>query len=170
MLLVVIIGAVIVIALVWMILSMVFGGGNDQLKPFVGIAQQQTEIARVTDSALQNDTISSQDVRNFTKNTNLTIGTDKADTTSFMSKNGLKTNDKVLSATKNSKTDDALDAAKANSTYDSTLVQILQDQLKAYEDSLQQAYANASNKVIRGVLSGEYNNAKLLLEQSEQHT
>lgn len=170
MVLVVVIGALVVIGLLWLILSMVFSSGDNKLTPLVGIAQQQTEIERIIDNSTQNDRISGQDVQNFATTTKLTIDTDKADLLSLMSKNGLNVKDKQLSATEDNKTDAALDAANANGTYDSTFVSIMQDELKTYQNSIKQTYNNTASKVERDVLSTQYDNASLLLAQAEQHS
>lgn len=167
---VVVIGAVVVIGLIWLILSLVFSSGSDKLTPLVGIAQQQTELVRITEAATGNDDISNQDVKNFAENIQLSVGSDKADLLSFLAKNGLKVKDKQLTAKQSSQTDDALEAATANGTYDTTLTRLLQDQLKAYQNTLKQNYTSTSSTVERDLLSSQYNNAQLLLEQTTQHS
>jgi hypothetical protein len=170
MILFVLIGAVFVIGLVWLILSLIFSSGGDKLTPLIGVAQQQTEIVRITDAAIKDDKLSSQDIKNFAENTSLSIGTDKTAMLDFMAKNGLKIKDKTLTAKQSSQTDSALEAAKANGTYESTFVNIVQDQLKNYQSSLKKAYDGSTSSVERSFLSGQYSNAGLLLEQSEQRS
>jgi hypothetical protein len=160
--------AVLVIVLAWIILSLAFGGKGGATAPLVTLAQEQTEITRITTLANQSNHVSAQDTRNFSRSTQLTITSDKARLVSFLAKNGKKLNDKQLALKHSSATDSALDAAGASGTYDSTLVSILQTQLKTYQNSLSQAYNSASSTSEKSLLKAEFDNATLLLEQSAQ--
>ncbi|MEO6513279.1 MAG: hypothetical protein ABIR37_01220 [Candidatus Saccharimonadales bacterium] len=168
MLLVVVGAAVLVIVLAWIILSLAFGGSSSATAPLVTIAQEQTEIVRIAKLADDSSHLSSQDTRNFSKTTRLTVGSDQAKLVAFLAKNGKKLNEKQLAGKQSATTDAALDAAATSGTYDSTLVSTLQTQLKTYQTSLQQAFTGATSSSEKTLLKAEFDNATLLIEQSTQ--
>jgi predicted outer membrane protein len=168
-LLVVAVGALLLIGLVWIILGLAFGGGNNKVAPLVGIAQQQAELIRISSTATQDDSLSGQDAKNFAQTTQLSLSTDQQATVAFLAKNGKKIDKKQLVLMKSSQTDTALTAAKASGNYDTTYVSIMQTQLKAYQASLKQAYSGATNKTEQQLLNNAFNNSTLLLELSSQH-
>lgn len=168
--LVVVVGGLLVIGLLWLILSLVFSSGGNKLTPLVSVAQEQTEMLRVIDLSSQNENLSSADANNFAETTKLTISSDQSDLLSLLDKNGIKLKDKELAVKQNNKTDTALDAANANGTYDSTFISIMEDELKAYQSSIKQIYNSSDSQVIRDLLSTQYDNADLLLEQAEQRS
>lgn len=169
-LLIIVVGALVLIGLLWLIFSLVFGGTNNQLTPLVGIAQQQTEMLRITTAATNGDSLTTQDTKNFAHNAELSLTTDQKTTVDFMAKNGKKVDAKQLGLKQSKQTDDALAAASASGTYESTYVSIMQQQLKAYQASLKQTYNAATSPVEKQLLATEYDNAGLLVQQSTQHS
>jgi hypothetical protein len=160
--------AVLLVILAWVILSLVFGGKGGAVAPLITIAQEQTEIVRVTKLADDSNRLSTQDAKNFSKTTRLTVGSDQSKLVAFLAKNGKKLSEKQLGSKHSATTDTALDAAASSGTYDSTLVSTLQTQLKTYQASLQQAYTGATSSSEKTLLKSEFDNATLLLEQSTQ--
>jgi hypothetical protein len=159
---------VLVIALVWFILSLFLGGNSGSSAPLVTIAQEQTEIARIATAAAQSNHLTSQDTRNFTRNTQLTISSDNTDLLALLKTDGKKLDEKQLGLKRSATTDSTLEAANSSGTYDSTLTGILQTQLKAYQTSIKQAYATSTSNKEKSLLNSEYDHATLLLEQSTQ--
>ena len=160
--------AALVVILALIIFSLAFGGKGGSTAPLVSLAQQQTEMARIAKLANDSNQLSSQDARNFSRTTQLTLTSDKAELVSFLARNGKKLNTKQLGAKQSAATDSALSAAGASGTYDSTLTGILQTQLKTYQSNLTQAYNGASSASEKALLKTEFTNATLLLEQSSQ--
>jgi flagellar basal body-associated protein FliL len=161
--------ALLIIVLAWVILALAFSGNGSATAPLVSIAQQQNEIARVAKSANTPGNLTTQDARNFSRNTELTIETDQSKLIDLLKKNGTKLNNKLLAAKQSATTDEALSAAAASGTYDSTLTSTLQTQLNSYQASLNNAYGSATSASEKKLLKAEYNNATLLIEQSTQH-
>ena len=168
MLLFIIGAAVLLIILAWIILSIAFGGKGGNTAPLITIAQEQTEIVRIATAAAQTNRLTSQDTRNFTRTTQLTVSSDKAQLLSFLKTNGKKLSEKQLGLKHSATTDSALEAASASGTYDTTMTSVLQTQLKAYQASIKQAFTSASSGSEKTLLDSEYKNATLLLEQSTQ--
>lgn len=158
----------VLIVLAWIILSLVFGGKGAATAPLVTLAQEQTEIIRITKAADDSNQLSSQDAQNFSRNTRLTISSDQAELTNFLAKNGKKLTKKQLALKQSATTDSTLQAAASSGTYDSTFISVLQTQLKTYQTSLSQAFKGASSASEKALLKGEFDNATLLLEQSSQ--
>ncbi len=164
---VVLIGAVVVIGLLWLILSLVTGGGgSSKTAPLVSLAQTQTEIARVAKSANDSNQLRSQDVKNFAQNTQLSMQTDEQSMVDLLKKNGVSLKDKQLALKQNSQTDSTLKAALGSDTYDSTFVSLMQTQLQSYQTALQQAYSTATSQTEKKLLSDDFNHVNLLLQQS----
>lgn len=160
--------AALVVILAWVILGLAFGGKGGATAPLVTLAQEQTEMVRIAKLANQSNQLSSQDARNFSRNTQLTLTSDQSELVSFLAKNGKKLNAKQLGAKQSATTDGALSAASASGTYDSTLTSILQTQLKTYQSNLTQAYNGASSASEKALLKAEFDHATLLYEQSNQ--
>jgi len=170
MLLIVTGGAILTIGLIWIILSLVLGGGGKNTASYVTIVQQQAEMIRITQSASGQDKLTTQDAKNFASNAQATLGTDQKALINLLAKNGTKIGDKTLAALQSTSTDNALNAAKAIGTYDATYVSTMQSQLKAYQTNLQQTYQKATSTTEKGLLKKSYDNSVLLLEQSNQRS
>ena len=162
------VGALVLIGLIWLILSLAFSGRGNSIAPLVGIAQQQTELVRVSKAATATQQLRTQDAQNFAATAELSLTTDQQAIVSLLAKSGQKPKTKVLALKQNAKTDAALDAAKANGTYDTTFLSLMQTQLQAYQATLQQTYGSATNKTEKQTLTKAYKNAQLLLELSSQ--
>jgi len=161
-------GVIITIGLIWIILSLVLGGGGKATAPYVTIIQQQAEMIRITQSATSQVNLTTQDAKNFAVNTQSTLGTDQKAFIDLLAKNGTKLGDKTLAFLQSSSTDNALSAAKSSGTYDATYVSTMQTQLKGYQTTLQQTYQKAKGTTEKDLLKKSYDNAVLLLEQSNQ--
>lgn len=168
-LLIVIGAAVAVIGLLIIILSLAFRGNGGDTAPFVAIAQQQAEMIRISTPAAKDDILSRQSSKNLAHNALSVLTSDQKNLLDTLAKSGTKVNKKTLAAKQNSTLDEALEAAKASGTYDSTYVDSMQASLEAYQTSLQQAYQKSHAKIMRELLAKQYDNATLLLEQSKQN-
>lgn len=160
-------GAILTIGLIWIILSLVLGGGGKNTAQYVTIVQQQAEMLRITQSAGQ-DKLTTQDAKNFASNARATLETDQKALINLLAKNGTKIGEKTLAALQSTSTDNALNAAKAIGTYDATYVSTMQSQLRTYQTNLQQTYQKATSTTEKGLLKKSYDNSVLLLEQSNQ--
>lgn len=160
-------GAVLVIVLVWFIFSSIFGGQGPATAPLVSLAQKQNELVRISSDALNQAT--EQTTKNLAANVEASLQTDQTSLLAFLQKHGTKVNPKVLAQTASKQTDSQLASAQTNGTYDHTYISIIQSQLTAYEQSLKSTFDSTTNPDERQLLSNEYANAQLLLQQSNTH-
>lgn len=160
-------GLVFVIVLVVLILNLAFGGKGGNAAPLINLLQKQTEIARVADAASQSDNLRVQANKDLAQAVQLSLLTDKKDMIGLLSKMGKRVTDKQLAVNAASaRTDQALSAAQASGTYDSTFATLIQDQLKAYSSALNSAYRTSTSASERQLLKTQYDHAQLLLQQS----
>jgi hypothetical protein len=153
-----------IIAVVFIsILSSTSSGDTTTL---VAIAQQQTELARISQQPAMRATKHSTE--NFAATAQLSLSSERQILLSFLQKNGVKPDKKTLSGTQNTRTDTALQTAQTNGTYDTAYVSIMQSGLNSYEQKLRQTFANAKSASEKQLLSNAYTHAQLLVEQSNK--
>jgi hypothetical protein len=99
----------------------------------------------------------------------LTLTTDQQATIRYINALGGKPSSADLAKAQNAQTDTALDQAKSDGTYDQTYLKIVQQSLTTYQKLLKQAFDSANHATEKQLLSKEYANAGLLLEQSNSH-
>ncbi len=156
-----------VIGLLILILSLAFRGSGSDTAPYISIAQQQAEMIRITTPANEADALRTQAAKNLATNAQAVLQTDQKLLVDLLGKNGTKIGEKELAAKQSAATDAALEAAKTTGTYDSTYVSTMQTSLKTYQQTLQLTYQKAMTDTEKDLLTKQYNNATLLLEQSE---
>lgn len=159
-------GLVFVIILLAIIFNLAFGGKGGNTAPLVSLAQTQTEIARVAGAAVDGDYLRVPANKDLAQTLRLSLTTDQQDMTSYLAKHGKKLGDKQLALKQNARTDQTLSAAQVSGTYDSTFQSVIQDQLKAYAASLNQAYGTATNPTEQQLIKTQYEHAQLLLQKS----
>jgi hypothetical protein len=160
--------AVGVVLLLWLILSLVFGGNGSATAPYVNLAGQQAEMIRLTTAATSGDNLQTGDAKSFAANTLLTLSTDQQATVALLSRNGVKLKAQDLAANKNTTLDKSLADAQQNGTYDKTYIDTMQNLLKKYQTKLQQTFSAAQSNNEKQLLQKEFKNAALLYEQSSQ--
>jgi hypothetical protein len=159
-------GGIFLIIIIWILVALITSSGGTATTPLVSITQQQNEMARVSLAASQVAT--EQPTQNFAITTELSLLTEQQAFINFLHGLGSSPSSSVLQATRNSGTDSTLLTAKNNGTYDQTYLTIAKSELTTYEHSLQQAYPKTSSMTERQLLSTAYNQAQLLLQQSNQ--
>lgn len=162
--LLVVAAGLVVLLIAAIVFANVLGGGSNTTS-FLTIAQEQNELIRVANVGAPQ--IQSAAAKNFVTTTQLALTSDQQQLLAYMGQNGAKVNPKQLVLAQNSMTDKQLSAAQSVGNYDSTLVGILQTQLKDYSSELQRTYKQAKGPVGRQLLSDEYDHAQLLLQQSQ---
>lgn len=149
------------------LMMIILGGGGDNKQNLLTVAQQQTEIARVTALATES---SDQSLKNFVMNTQLGVTSDKQSLLNALGENGIKFKDKDLALGQNPDTDQALETAKAAANFDAVIRDTLTELLKDYQASLETAFNQSGNETIKNSLSSAYENAAALLKQVEPST
>lgn len=159
-------GFVALLLVIWLFFGLLNRPTGPDTLPLLAIAQQQTEITRVAAEAEQN--VASQTMRNFAAAAQLGLTTQRHAFLHFMQTYGRKTTDQVLSATKNSQTDTALQTAQTNGIYDTTYQTTATNELTAYEHALADAFSKAKDTGERQLLQQAYAEAQLLAEMVRQ--
>ncbi len=160
--LVLLIGGAVILMIISAIVINIFFSNKTNIEDVVGIVQTENEIARVAAQGTKAVTVP---VQNAAVTTQLTLTTQQQAWTAFLAKQGRKISPKELVLKKDANTDKQLTQARATSTYDLTLTQLLRTQLEAYKGLLKNAYDNASNKQEKVLLESHYKQTNLLLEQ-----
>lgn len=151
-----------VLLILIMIAFSLFSSDGGKRDAYLSVAQSQSELARIANLA---STDTSNTAKNITVNIALTTTSDQKKLITVLEQNGTKFNSKDLLLKNNPKTDEELTAAKAAATYDTTLLQILDDQLNDYEGALSTAYDLSENQAVRQSLKQAYDNTQLLQKQ-----
>ena len=160
-------GFVVLAVLIWVFISVLTKPTGTNTATLLSIAQEQTELARISQQPAS--TATQQATQNFAETAYLSLLTDQTQFVNYISTHGApKPSTKTLSATKNAQTDTALQNAQTNGTYDSTYISTAQSQLAAYKQALSQAYAASKSTSERQLLKNAYDNAGLLVTMSSQ--
>lgn len=166
----VIAGLLIIIIIIGAVInSFLTKGDRVQTDRLVEIAQTQTEIIRV--SSLAKDKAKDINTLNLAVSTRLSVESSHQEVKASLAARGVKGKslNKKLAASKNPKTDAALDEATKNSRFDETFLTIINKQLTDYQKLLQAAYPGSKTKE-RSVLTASYENAGRLVKKSETGT
>lgn len=164
---VVAIGVVILIILGIIFSSLLSKGSKDQAQRLLEISQRQTEIIRISTQA--DKKAKSIATKQFALTTRLTTESSQKDINELLAKKGYneKKLSKVLSASKNSKSDAALADAEKNNRFDETFMLILTGELNNYQKQLNTAASGAS-KTQKKVLQKSFNSAAVIQKKVEK--
>jgi hypothetical protein len=168
--LVVIAGGVLLIIILLIVFSLIFGGSGGNTDALVKVAQEQTELIRISDIALTK--ARGSDALNLAVTTKLSLTTEQQPLLATLKSEGRKLSIKELNAGKNSATDESLAAAEQNNQFDQVFIQTLQNGIANYQKTLKQAYDGTSSKKVKQTLNEAYTHATTLFpaktEQSSQ--
>ena len=164
--LIAIVGAIFLIVVIWIFLTILSNSSTINTTAAIGIAQRQTELARISKDPI--DQAAAQPTKDFAATTQFTLLSEQQILVNFLQLHGAKVNTTVLGADENKQSDSELLTAKANGDYDQTYITIAQSQLTSYELALKQAYTGSKNATERKLLSQDFNAAQLLLKFSTQ--
>ena len=143
------------------LMSLLNSGSKSKSAKLLELAQQQTEIIRVTDSVVDNKAVRNSSTLALANNVSLSVTTTQTQTLAMM--NGVKANDKRLALKLNAQTDAKLTSAAQNNQYDAIAIAIIKDELKTYRDLLNTTYETVSKKEDKQVLANAYKGVGLLL-------
>jgi hypothetical protein len=158
-------GGFTLLVLIIMMFSMLSGGSKEQNERLLSIAQQQTEIVRVTN--LARDKARTSAAQSLAATTSITMQSSQSDVTGLLKKAGVKTDVKVLALKNDPKTDAALEAAAQNNRYDEVFTELLAREIKEYQTSVKEAYDGTSSKTQKAVLETAFINASTLLGEQK---
>lgn len=158
-------GAIILIMIAWIVMSLLSGSDKAQNQRLLEITQAQSELIRV--STLANTGAKSVEGKNLAANTRVSLQTSQGETKKLLAARGIndKGVTKQLGKGKNPKTDAALKEATDNNRFDETFAALLSKQLSDYQTLLKTAYENGTPNEQK-TLNKEFGNAALLIEQA----
>lgn len=155
-------GTLLLIIIIFTVVSSLLSGGSKgTISGLKDIIAKQQEIIRIAELGAKDAT--SVDARNFAKTVSLTVQTDQTKTVEILSSNNGKIIKEEQAASFSSKTDQALEAAKANNQYDTVLKETLTTQLTAYLATLKKTHDGTNGKNTKENLSSSYKNASTLI-------
>jgi len=160
-LLVIVGGAVVLIIVMWIIGS-ILGGGGGNTATLTKLVQQEQEIARVAGLGVE---AGRTDIRNAAINIQLSLSSQQQQWVQTLTNQGTKLGDEQKNALLNAATDQQLESAKTNNSFDKTLSDILQSYLNDYSQALKTAFDATSNPEVQVQLQSHYQQVQLLLEQ-----
>ena len=125
---------------------------------------QQQELIHLSGKAVLEPTIDPT-TKNFALTTQLTLTSQQQQLLTYLNGQGHKIAPKQLASRVSLATDQQLTAAATDSTYDATFRQIMQTDLTAYKQTLEQAFSKTSGAVGQALINKDHESAQLLLQQ-----
>ena len=130
------------------------------------IVQEQQEIVRVAD--LSDASATTIDLRNLAINVSLSVGSNKASLSTYLSTRKVKITDALLAAKQDVKTDTLFTNAKSTNTFDHTAAQTLQSLLVTYRSNLNTTYQSVKGTNARKELLSSYQTAEVLISEANR--
>jgi hypothetical protein len=159
----IVIGIVIIVIVVGVLISNIFGKSKVNVGDLTVVAQTQQELVRV---ATQGYTLGTQPVtRKFAITTQLSLRTQQIQILDYLKTQGQKVSTKTLTLKKSATTDTQLTTARQTSTFDSTFVHLMQNSLVSYNTILEQTLSRATGTKEKKILNAEITVANALLQQ-----
>lgn len=153
-------GVLLVIIIIF--ISVVFGGNTSNTTRLVNLAAQQAELIRVAELGAKD--ASSAETKNFASTVDLSLTSAQNDLTALISRQGHKLKPTELTAAKNSQTDTALTTASQTNRFDATFNQTMKTSLQSYLEAVKSAYDASASKSEKAALQTLYTNTKLLFD------
>lgn len=161
------IGLVSILIIFFMFASLMFGGGQGQTDKLLALAQQQTELIRISDLANKEGAAHAASTQVLASNTSLSLQSSQQQILGLMSKGDRAKSQKQLGAKQSTKTDAALKSAAQNNRYDEAFTEIMASELSKYQSELKVSYNSSKNTKEKQVLDSAYKGATLLLSQTK---
>lgn len=155
-------GAIVVFLILVVFLVSLSAGGNKGGSQLLSLAQSQQEVIRVAKDGTKN--AQSTDLKYFAATTVISVTSDQRLLLADMAKSGKKVKPKDLDLGRNPQTDQALAAALAANTYDSTFASSMDSQLGDYINKLKQVAPSAGPSGQK-LIKQEYDDASKLRTQ-----
>jgi hypothetical protein len=138
---------------------------KSNLPGLVAVAQRQQEIIRISSDATKKT--STQDASNFVTGTQLAMITSQQKMLTYLAAHDIKPKPKTLALDADPKTDALLVSAASANNYDTTVVQVLRDELVTYEKLLQTSYKEAKTNTAKQALKDCFGTADALVKQAQ---
>jgi hypothetical protein len=159
---IVLVGGAVALIIVLAVAVNIFFGDKTNTETFVGLVQRQQEIVRL--SAIGNKA-TNQEIRNAAINTDVSVISHQLQWMAFLAEHDRVVAPQELSLKKDATIDTRLKTAQETSTFDTTYAATMRTQLEEYATTLRKTYDGVAKKTTRTLLSDQYSDVQLLLEQ-----
>jgi hypothetical protein len=154
-----------IVLVLGLIILAIIGSGGGKEPAVTAVAQDQSELAHLAGIAIQNANASQQPAQNVAQTIGLSAASAQTQLVQTLAKGGTNLGGKTLALKQSATVDNQLNGALNSSTFDATFLGVMQTQLNTYATDLQYAYQAAKSDAVRQVLTNEYNDSKLLMQQ-----
>jgi hypothetical protein len=159
-------GGLVVLIVIGVIASSLFGSKGSDMTSLVSVAQDQAELIRV--SQLATGKADGQTAKNTAISVQLALTSANSSLVTYLATNHQKLSNKDLALKHDVSTDTKLTAADSASNFDPTFISVIQAELAIYQRDLKVAYATKPGPKGEQLLKSQYDGATLLLTQSKQ--
>jgi hypothetical protein len=159
---VIVAGALILLLIIFSVVRGLLKGSNN-FPEYTSLAQDQQSMVHITTDAANQTSISTTN-KNFAVTAQTSLSSDQTQILKYLAQNKVKVKQKTLNQKIDPAVDKQLDDAVATNSYDSTFKQVMQAKLTAYTQKLKSTYNHTKGKHGRQLLSQEYANAQLLID------
>lgn len=135
-------GGFILLMLIIIIFSLIFGGGGADKQLTLRMAQQHTELIRITE--IGEEKARGQAAKNLATTTRLTLQSAESDIVAIAG-SGQKVDAKVLALGKDAATDKTLTEAEQRSQFDEVFTEVVSEELTAYRSDLERAFNSSKS-------------------------
>ncbi len=159
--LILVVGLVILLLLIVGVMSLLNKGGANLKADYLSLAQQQTELVRISEIGVTK--AKQSEAKNLAITTKLTIASQQVTTLGLAKKAGTDTATKSLVLGKNSQTDVLLTTAEQSNQFDETFTKTVLASLKTYQQTLKKIRDAADDKSTKTTYGNYYSAVGTLL-------
>jgi len=144
------------------VVSRVFFNKSGRSEALLVVRAEQQKIIYTASQGLKE--AKDDSVLNYTQTVLSSVASDQMNIGELLQKAGVKVDKEKSAVTKNSEIDEALSDAKKNNTYDDTLAEMLESQMKTYQKDLSTAYDQLSSTQAKATVQVAYKSASTVLQ------
>lgn len=133
---------------------------------YLEIAQRQQEIIRIAEEG--QDISRNREVSSIAVTTKSTISSSQLRTIQAIEQDGEKASKSELEARESSQTTSRLNTARQANRFDQVFIEILVQEISAYQQALERTYDRSNSQSARTMLQEMYENAAILLQSIDQ--
>jgi len=160
-----IIGALLVVLMVvFVVVKGLLAGGSGNYDGYVSVEEDQQALIHILNSAVQQQNLNNTN-QNFVATATLSLNSSQQDLSAYLSQNHKKITSKQQVSKISASTDSQLSDAATAGTYNQTLHDVMKTKLNSYLNDLSAAYKQSTGKKGRALLSSDYDQGQLLLQQ-----
>ncbi len=163
-LLVLIVGGAVGLVLLLALFFSIFGGSSGPVEDLVSVAQQQTEILRISDEASRE--LNSTDAQKLSTLVLAVVSSDRTKTINYMKENGRKVDAKELALKQSADASQRLKNAQQNGQLNEVYSEIVLEYLQAYNSNLESIYPKLGENG-KALIEQNATNVQLILKDNQ---